>query len=82
MSAHIECFDADVVFDDDIFEADAVFQDCTMDIDMCMGILSGNYNDLENKPSIERHVLVGDSTLEEIGVRNITLQSIDQLIYG
>lgn len=47
MSAHIECFDADVVFDDDIFEADAVFQDCTMDIDMCMGILSGNYNDLE-----------------------------------
>ena len=82
MASFVECFPADVEFLDAPIDLDAVFSPCEFDIDMAMGVLSGNYNDLENKPSIETHVLVGDSTLEEIGVRNITPQSIDRLIYG
>lgn len=31
-----------------------------------------NYEKLENKPSISGHTLVGDSSLEEIGVEGIT----------
>lgn len=41
-----------------------------------------DYEVLENKPSIEGHVLIGDSTLPEIGVEDITPQDIDKLIYG
>lgn len=41
-----------------------------------------DYNDLSNKPSIEGHVLVGDSLLPEIGVRDITPQDIDRIIFG
>lgn len=41
-----------------------------------------NYNALANKPSIEGHTLVGNSTLQEIGVGDITAQDIDKLIYG
>lgn len=43
---------------------------------------SGDYSELYNKPSIESHVLVGDSTLEQIGVGTITPQDIDRMIYG
>ena len=82
MSSFLECFPCDVEFSDAPISLDAVFSPCEFDIDLAMGVLSGNYNDLENKPSIEQHMLIGDSTLEEIGVLNITPQSIDQLIYG
>ena len=41
-----------------------------------------DYNALTNKPSIEGHVLIGDSTLPQIGVNDITPQSIDIIIYG
>ena len=41
-----------------------------------------NYNALTNKPSIEGHTLVGDSTLQQIGVGDITPQEIDRIIYG
>ena len=43
---------------------------------------TSNYNALVNKPSIEGHVLVGDSTLGQIGVGDITPQEIDTIIYG
>ena len=43
---------------------------------------TGDYRRLENKPSIEGHTLIGDSTLPEIGVNLITEQDIDQIIYG
>lgn len=40
------------------------------------------YPALIDKPSIEGHELVGDSTLPQIGVFDITPQQIDQIIYG
>lgn len=42
----------------------------------------GDYNALVNKPSIEGHVLVGDSTIGQIGVGEMTPQEIDQIIFG
>ena len=41
-----------------------------------------DYNELENRPSIEGHELIGDSTLPQIGVWDITPQQIDNIIYG
>ena len=43
---------------------------------------TNNYEELDNKPSIEGTVLTGDKSLPEIGVYLITPQEIDQLIYG
>lgn len=43
---------------------------------------TSNYIALINKPSIEGHVLIGDSTLGQIGVGDITPQAIDTIIYG
>lgn len=42
----------------------------------------GDYNEFINKPSIEGHVLIGNSTLPQIGVVDITPQDIDRIIYG
>lgn len=43
---------------------------------------TSNYEALVNKPKIEGHTLIGDSTLEQIGVGDITPQEIDIIIYG
>lgn len=43
---------------------------------------TNNYESLVNKPSIEGHILMGDSTLTQIGVGDITPQAIDTIIYG
>ncbi len=43
---------------------------------------TNDYEKLVNKPSIEGHELVGDSTLPQIGVLDITPQQIDQIIFG
>lgn len=54
-------------------------------LDLALGIDGGQQNDYEklvNKPSIEGHVLVGDSLLHQIGVGDITPQDIDRIIYG
>ena len=40
------------------------------------------YPALIDKPSIEGHTLIGDSTLPQIGVRDITPQAIDKIIFG
>lgn len=40
------------------------------------------YPALSGKPSIEGHELLGDSTLPQIGVGDITPQDIDRIIYG
>lgn len=54
--------------------------------DISLGIEPGSgttdYNRLSGKPSIEGHTLIGDSTLPQIGVNDITPQSIDNIIYG
>ena len=44
-------------------------------------IPTGDYNDLANKPSIESHVLQGDSTIEQIGVGTLTVQEIEKILY-
>ena len=41
---------------------------------------TNDYNDLINKPSIEGVELVGDKTLEELGVEALTPQEIDAII--
>ena len=41
---------------------------------------TNDYNDLINKPSIEGVELVGDKTLEELGVEALTPQEIDALL--
>lgn len=43
---------------------------------------TNNYEALVNKPSIEGHVLIGDSTLPQVGVGDITPQDIDRIIFG
>lgn len=43
---------------------------------------TNNYEVLINKPSIEGHTLIGDSTLPQIGVGDITEQAIDNIIFG
>ena len=43
---------------------------------------TSDYDKLANKPSIEGRELVGDTTLPQIGVWDITPQQIDQIIYG
>ena len=49
------------------------------DIEISMGG-TNDYNDLINKPSIEGVELVGDKTLEELGVEALTPQEIDALL--
>ena len=52
---------------------------------LCVGrhiIGATDYEELTHKPSIEGHVLIGDSTLPQIGVGDITPQDIDRIIFG
>ena len=44
------------------------------------GAGSNDYNDLVNKPSIEGVELIGDKSLEELGVEALTPQEIDAII--
>ena len=41
-----------------------------------------DYNELDNKPSIEGVTLQGDKTFGELGIREITPQQIDDIIFG
>ena len=58
------------------------------DPELALGIERGggsgtsNYEGLTNKPKIEGHTLVGDSTLRQIGVGDVTPQDIDRIIFG
>lgn len=40
---------------------------------------TANYNDLTNKPRIESVELIGNKTLDEIGIRTMTENEIDLL---
>lgn len=42
---------------------------------------TGDYNKLANKPRIENHELVGNSTIDEIGVGTLTVQEIERILY-
>lgn len=56
--------------------------DGNLDIGGVTVVCNDDYEALKNKPSIEGHVLVGDSLLHEIGVGDITPQDIDRIIFG
>ena len=42
---------------------------------------TGDYNTIANKPSIEQHILIGDSSLSEIGVGTATIAEIEKILY-
>lgn len=45
-------------------------------------IHTDNYNDLYNKPQIESVTLQGNKTFEELGLKDITPQDIDEIMFG
>lgn len=53
-----------------------------LDFDDSGAHFPADYEKLANKPSIEGTVLIGNRTLPQIGVGNITEQDIDKLLYG
>lgn len=56
-----------------------------MDVEKVRAILvpgADDYTVLDNKPQIEGVVLVGDKSFEQLGMRAVTPQEIDNIIYG
>lgn len=51
----------------------------TLRVDRSRG--TSHYPALTDKPSIEGHVLVGDSTIQQIGVGTLTVQEIEKILY-
>ena len=52
-----------------------------MDVGGVTVICNTDYEALNNKPSIEGHVLEGDSTIQQIGVGTLTVQEIEKILY-
>lgn len=44
-------------------------------------IETGDYNKLRNKPSIENVTLEGNKTIDQLGVRSLTVQEIEKILY-
>ena len=77
-----ETIDIDIEINTDS-SIDTDIQTSDGEIDTDIEISTGgtnDYNDLINKPSIEGVELVGDKTLEELGVEALTPQEIDALL--
>jgi hypothetical protein len=77
-----ETIDIDIEINTDS-SIDTDIQTSDGEIDTDIEISTGgtnDYNDLINKPSIEGVELVGDKTLEELGVEALTPQEIDELL--
>lgn len=77
-----ETIDIDIEINTDS-SIDTDIQTSDGEIDTDIEISTGgtnDYNDLINKPSIEGVELVGDKTLEELGVEALTPQEIDAII--
>jgi hypothetical protein len=77
-----ETIDIDIEINTDS-SIDTDIQTSDGEIDTDIEISTGgtnDYNDLINKPSIEGVELVGDKTLEELGVEPLTPQEIDELL--
>ena len=77
-----ETIDIDIEINTDS-SIDTDIQTSDGEIDTDIEISTGgtnDYNDLVNKPSIEGVELVGDKTLEELGVEALTPQEIDAII--
>ena len=77
-----ETIDIDIEINTDS-SIDTDIQTSDGEIDTDIEISTGgtnDYNDLINKPSIEGVELVGDKSLEELGVEALTPQEIDAII--
>jgi len=77
-----ETIDIDIEINTDS-SIDTDIQTSDGEIDTDIEISTGgtnDYNDLINKPSIEGIELIGDKTLEELGVEALTPQEIDELL--
>ena len=77
-----ETIDIDIEINTDS-SIDTDIQTSDGEIDTDIEISTGgtnDYNDLINKPSIEGVELIGDKTLEELGVEALTPQEIDAII--
>ena len=77
-----ETIDIDIEINtDSSIDTDIQTSDGEIDTDIKISTGGTNdYNDLINKPSIEGVELVGDKTLEELGVEALTPQEIDAII--
>ena len=77
-----ETIDIDIEINtDSSIDTDIQTSDGEIDTDIEVSTGGTNdYNDLINKPSIEGVELVGDKTLEELGVEALTPQEIDAII--
>ena len=77
-----ETIDIDIEINTDSnIDTDIQTSDGEIDTDIELSTAGTNdYNDLANKPSIEGVELVGDKTLEELGVEALTPQEIDAII--
>ena len=77
-----ETIDIDIEINtDSSIDTDIQTSDGEIDTDIEVSTGGTNdYNDLINKPSIEGVELVGDKTLEELGVEALTPQEIDELL--
>ena len=74
--------DIDIEIDNESsIDTDIQTSDGEIDTDIELSANGTNdYNDLANKPSIEGVELIGDKTLEELGVEALTPQEIDAII--
>ena len=74
--------DIDIEIDNESsIDTDIQTSDGEIDTDIVISTgRTNDYNDLINKPSIEGVELVGDKTLEELGVEALTPQEIDELL--
>ena len=77
-----ETIDIDIEINtDSSIDTDIQTSDGEIDTDIELSAGGTNdYNDLINKPSMEGVELVGDKTLEELGVEALTPQEIDAII--
>lgn len=77
-----ETIDIDIEINtDSSIDTDIQTSDGEIDTDIELSTGGTNdYNDLVNKPSIEGVELIGDKTLEELGVEALTPQEIDAII--
>lgn len=66
-------------------QLDAVFDDekpFTAALGESYKVVTNDYNALINKPSIEDVVLVGNKTFPELGLNTMTMQEIDDILFG
>lgn len=82
LSSMIDTQEVDIQLEQDIAMDIQMGDDDTMEIKLIDGVPMGtnNYNDLDNKPSINGVTLVGDKTFEQLGRDDIKNSRIKEII--